>query len=31
MGLDTSGVTLETVPLIISTAPTRRITRITNQ
>lgn len=31
MGLDTSGVTLETVPLIISTAPTRRITRVTNQ
>lgn len=31
MGLDTSGVTLENVPLIISTAPTRRITRITNQ
>ena len=31
MGLDTSGVILETVPLIISTAPTRRITRITNQ
>ena len=25
MGLDTSGVTLETVPLIISTAPARRI------
>lgn len=28
MGLDTSGVTLETVPLIISASPSRRITRI---
>ncbi|MDE6528229.1 MAG: potassium transporter Kup, partial [Muribaculaceae bacterium] len=28
MGLDTSGVTLETVPLIISGAPSRRIARI---
>lgn len=28
MGLDTSSVTLETVPLIISTSPGRRITRL---